>query len=215
MFIEYWNALKRSYRTIRFELYCHRCCLYGVIKTKLFFKAANNNKLEIGIGSSPNKFGFISSDINIATDYPYDLRLGLPFPDASIDLVYAEHVLEHFSYNDIVKLIKDCHRVLKLNGVFSVVVPDASIYLNGYSNPNAFDYKKYCLYEFGLQYKSKIDFVNYIFYMNGHHRHMFDSESILSVLSEGGFSQVRLRNFDSSLDQQPRQYESIYAESLK
>lgn len=215
MFSKYWNALKRSYRLIRFELYCHYCCLYGVIKTKLFFKATNNNKLEIGIANSHNKIGFISSDINIGTNYPYDLRLGLPFPDASIDFIYAEHVLEHFIYNDLINLIKDCHRVLKLNGVFSIVVPDASIYLSGYSNPNVFDYKKYCLYEFGLKYKSKIDFVNYIFYMDGQHRHMFDRESILMTLSEGGFSQFRLRKFDSSLDQQLRQYESIYAEGVK
>lgn len=215
MFDKYWNALKRSCRPIRFELYCLRCCLYGILRTKLWFNKNNNNKLEIGIGNSQKKAGFISSDINIATDYPYDLRLGLPFPDASIDFIYAEHVLEHFTYNDLINLIKDCRRVLKPDGVFSVVVPDASIYLNGYCNPNFFDYKKYCLYEFGLQYKSKIDFVNYIFYMDGHHRHMFDSESLLSVLSEGGFSQVRLRNFDSTLDQQLRKYESIYAESVK
>lgn len=212
---KYWSALKRSYRAIKFEFYCHRCCLYGVLKTKLLFNKNNTNKLEIGIGVSPKKPGFISSDINIATDYPYDLRLGLPFPDASIDFIYAEHVLEHFSYNDLINLIKDCSRVLKPNGVFSVAVPDASIYLMGYSNPDNFDYKKYCLYESGLQYKSNIDFVNYIFYMDGQHRHMFDSENLLSVLSEAEFSQVHLRDFDLLLDQKPRQYESIYAECVK
>jgi len=212
---KYWNALKRSYRTFKFELYCHRCCLYGIFKTKLLFRVDNINKLEIGIGGTQKKAGFISSDINIGTDYPYDLRLGLPFPDTSIDFIYAEHVLEHFTYVNLIDLIKDCRRVLKPQGVLSIVVPDATIYLDGYNNPESFSYKQYCLFEFGLQYKSKIDFLNYIFYMDGHHRHMFDRESILSVVSDGGFSQVRLRDFDPSLDQQTRQYESIYAECIK
>jgi predicted SAM-dependent methyltransferase len=186
-----------------------------VIKTRFFFNRNDANRLEIGIGTSRKPPGVISSDINIRTDYPFDLRLGLPFPDSSIDFIYAEHVLEHFCYNDLVNLLKDCHRVLKPDGVLSVVVPDASLYINGYNNPDSFDRKEYCLYDFGLRFKSKIDFVNYIFYMDGQHRHMFDRESILSVLSEGGFNQVRLRGYDSSLDKETRRYESIYAESVK
>lgn len=198
-----------------FEWYCHRCVVRGILKVKLFFNKDENNRLEIGIGNSPKKENYISSDIAFSTDYPFDLRVGLPFPDASIDFIYAEHVLEHFTYGDLRNLLSDCHRVLKPGGVISVVIPDASIYLNGYNDSNNFDYKKYCLYEFNLKYTSKIDYVNYIFYMDGHHRHMFDDESIVSVLLENGFSQANLRKFDPALDQQAREYESIYAEGIK
>ena len=215
MMIKVINALKRSHSVFKFELLCHFCSLYGALKAKLFFDEKNTNKLEIGIGSSQKKNGFISSDINCSTDYPYDLRLGLPFPDASIDFIYAEHVLEHFDYKDLLNLVKDCYRVLKPNGEFSVVVPDAAIYLKAYNNPDSFDYRKYCLYEFGLTYKTKIDYVNYIFYMDGHHRYMFDKVNLLVILSDCGFRQVSTRNFDPKLDQAARQNESIYARCLK
>lgn len=215
MLSKYSNALKRSYRTIRFEFYCHLCCLYGILRAKLLFKKNDNNKLEIGIGTSQKKDGFISTDINISTDYPYDLRLGLPFPDDSIDFIYAEHVLEHFEYSDLLVMIKDCYRVLKPNGIISVVVPDAAIYLNGYFHPDNFDKEKYCKHDFGLTYKTKIDYVNYIYYMAGHHRYMFDSSALLSALSAGGFTKARIRCFDISLDQEMRRYESLYAECTK
>ncbi|NTW58819.1 MAG: methyltransferase domain-containing protein [Nitrospirae bacterium] len=214
MMIKFINTLKRTYAVLKFELLSYCCSFYGAFKAKLFIDKKNINKLEIG-SSSQKKSGFMSSDISFSTDYPYDLRLGLPFPDASIDFIYAEHVLEHFEYKDLINLIKDCYRVLKPNGVLSVVVPDAAIYLGAYCDPVSFDYNKYCSYEFGLTYRTKIDYVNYIFYMGGHHRYMFDRNNLLAVLSEGGFRQISMRNFDPVLDQAARQHESIYAEGVK
>ncbi len=213
----YIKALKRTIKSAKFEFKCHLCCIVGFVKSKIVFNSKAINKLEIGLGQSIKKKNFISSDLSLSTDFPYDLRLGLPFPDNSINVIYAEHVLEHFSYKDLMNLIRDCYRVLKPHGVFSVAVPDASIYLRAYyNNDNSdFDYKEFCRYEFGLTYKSRIDFVNYIFYMDGHHQHMFDEDSLLTVLKEGGFRQARMRNFDPALDQVARQYESIYAEGVK
>lgn len=212
---KYVNRLKGSYAVIKFEIYSQVCTLIGIVKSKLFFNKNKLTKLEIGVGNTARKNGFITSDISFKTDFPFDLRLGLPFPDSSIDLIYAEHVLEHFEYNDLVYLLKACHRVLKPDGIISVVVPDAKIYLKAYFQPEAFDYKKYCLYDFGLSYKYKIDYVNYMFYMGGHHRYMFDEESILTILKDVGFKNVCLRDFDPLLDQQDRKYESIYVEAAK
>jgi len=205
-------SLKRSYETIRDELFCSLCSFVGLIKAKLFFSREGVNRLEIGIGASAKKEGFITADISLTTDYPTDLRTGLPFPDASIDFIYAEHVLEHFSFSDLKSLLDECHRVLKPEGCFSVVVPDATIYLNAYFNPESFDPEKFCLFDFGLSYNSKIDYVNYIFYMGGEHRYMFDRENLVSVLSESGFGTVNPRDFDPSLDKKGRSHESLYVD---
>lgn len=213
--IKYINRLKSSYSIIKFEIYSHICSLIGIVKSRLFFHDNEVNKLEIGVGSSARKDGFITSDINLKTNFPFDLRLGLPFPDHSIDFIYAEHVLEHFDYNDLRVLLKDCHRVLKSNGTMSIVVPNANIYLTAYFQPKEFEFKKYCLHDFGLSYKHKIDYVNYIFYMGGHHRYMFDEESILMILKEEGFHNVQLRDFDPNLDHLVRKYESIYVIAAK
>lgn len=215
MFNIFIKKLKTSYWFLLFEINTFICSFVGVVKSKLFFNKSKRNKLEIGVGNSRKKEGFITSDIDLKTDYPYDLRYGLPFPDESIDFIYAEHVLEHFSYSDLISLLKDCQRALKSGGVFSIVIPNARIYLNAYAHPEHFDFKKYCAWDFGLSYKSKIDYVNYIFYMGGQHRYMFDEDNILIILKDIGFNSVRLRDFDPNLDQMERKYESIYAECSK
>ena len=51
--------------------------------------------------------------------------------------------------------------------------------------------------------------------MDGQHSYMFDEENILVVPQAAGFKSVRLREYDPSLDQKVRRYESLYAESIK
>ena len=57
---------------------------------------------------------------------------GLPFRDDSIDVVYSRHFLEHVDNFEYV--IKDIHRVLKLDGTANIIVPHFSNPL-GYSDP--------------------------------------------------------------------------------
>jgi len=54
----------------------------------------------------------------------HDLTRGIPFPDASFEVVYHSHVLEHFSKSKAPHFIGECVRVLKPGGVLRVVVPD-------------------------------------------------------------------------------------------
>jgi predicted SAM-dependent methyltransferase len=206
--------LKDSGRIIRFELYSYLCSFVGMIRIKLFFNAHEFNKLEIGSGPIKKK-DFVSSDINLRTDYPFDLRLGLPFPPDSIDMIYAEHVFEHFDYTTLANLLRDCFKVLKPGGVLSAAVPDAGIYLKAYADDSNFNHREYSKYDFGLTYRYRIDYVNYIFYMGGHHRYMFDKESLVLILKDAGFKDAKLREFDPDIDQREREYESIYITGSK
>ena len=60
-----------------------------------------------------------------------------------------------------------------------------------------------------------IDYVNHIAYMNGHHKHMFDEESLLFLLHDCGFREVRARAFDKDSDRKERDLSSLYAEARK
>ncbi len=53
-----------------------------------------------------------------------NLGKGIPFPDESFDVVYHSHVLEHFQKSAAADFLKECHRVLRPNGVIRIVVPD-------------------------------------------------------------------------------------------
>ncbi|MDJ0661020.1 MAG: glycosyltransferase [Crocosphaera sp.] len=54
----------------------------------------------------------------------HDLRQGIPFEDASFDVVYHSHVLEHFTQGEAERFLEECHRVLRPNGLIRVVVPN-------------------------------------------------------------------------------------------
>ncbi|MDJ0579618.1 glycosyltransferase [Crocosphaera sp.] len=63
----------------------------------------------------------------------HDLRQGIPFEDASFDVVYHSHVLEHFTQGEAERFLEECHRVLRPKGLIRVVVPNlenlAKLYL--------------------------------------------------------------------------------------
>ena len=54
----------------------------------------------------------------------WDLRRGIPFPDATFDVVYHSHVLEHIDREAAPGFLRECLRVLRPGGTLRVVVPD-------------------------------------------------------------------------------------------
>jgi predicted SAM-dependent methyltransferase len=172
-----------------------------------------NEPVQLELGSNNPRKDWITIDVLGGADLILDLTKPLPFPDGTVDKIYSSHLLEHFYYSDVIALLKECYRVLKNHGTFSVCVPDASIYISAYCNN--LDIRSFCKYEPAFHYHSPIDFVNYIAYMDGHHKHMYDRENLTKMLKDIGFQTVKLRDFDGELDLKERAYESIYALAIK
>jgi predicted SAM-dependent methyltransferase len=172
--------------------------------------------LEIGSGEKKGRDGWTTLDIVPGCDMYWDLHRPFPFPANSVDTIYSSHVLEHFSYYELINLLKECLRVLKPHGSFSVSVPNAGIYIKAYCcNSEQFEPEKFCCYKPALLGNSRIDYVNYIAYMGDLHRYMFDEKNLVVLLEYVGFRNAHLRDFDCMLDHPDRQYESIYAEAEK
>jgi predicted SAM-dependent methyltransferase len=172
-------------------------------------------KLEFGSGGNRGIPGWTYVDLVGGCDINCDLSQPFPFPSDSVDCVYSSHLLEHFHYRELLSHLTECFRILKPSGLFSAAVPNAQLYLDGYYGQATFDPEQYCLYKPAYAYNSRIDFVNYIAYMDGCHRYMFDSENIVVILKKCGFSDARLRVFDHSIDLSERQYESLYVSATK
>jgi len=62
-----------------------------------------------------------------------DITERLPFPDASLDFIYSEHLIEHVSLAAGIGHFKDCLRVLKPGGVIRVATPDLKFLLDYFS----------------------------------------------------------------------------------
>jgi hypothetical protein len=80
--------------------------------------------LNLGCGDEGHP-AFVNVDLN---SHPgviqHDLRRGIPFPDASFDLVYHATMISLFRAPEAVKLMRECLRVLKPGGVLRVVTED-------------------------------------------------------------------------------------------
>jgi predicted SAM-dependent methyltransferase len=188
---------------------------YAKKKFKSVQHSYNDNvKIELGAGEKKGGNGWITVDINNKCDIYWDLRCPLPFPNFSVDMIYSSHLLEHFYYKDLEKLLNECFRILKKGGAFSTCVPNARIYIEKYMT-GAFDYDKYLQYRPAVISHSKIDIVNYIAYMDGHHRHMFDENGLVELLKHANFINITIRDFDPEIDSQDRQHGSLYAVGYK
>lgn len=172
--------------------------------------------VELGAARREGVSDWVTLDLNGTADVVHDLTRPLPFPDGSVARVYSSHVLEHFTYpRPLLDLLGECHRVLAPGGIISAAVPNARVYLEAYFHPERFDREKFCAYDVGLSYRSRIDVVNFVAYLGGEHRFLFDEENLPRVLEEAGFRHARLRSFDPAIDLAEREYDSIYAEAVK
>jgi predicted SAM-dependent methyltransferase len=48
----------------------------------------------------------------------------LPFEDSYFDFIYCSRFLEHIPLNQVEEFLKECRRVLELNGIIPLVLPD-------------------------------------------------------------------------------------------
>jgi SAM-dependent methyltransferase len=79
--------------------------------------------VDLGCGATKQYPGNIGVDVlrTPGADVVADVSRGLPFADASVDLVFAVHVMEHLT--NFLPLLDECHRVLRPGGVLHVLAP--------------------------------------------------------------------------------------------
>jgi predicted SAM-dependent methyltransferase len=172
-------------------------------------------QLDIGSGSDGHKSGWVTVDLNGAY-ITHDLRKKLPLQNSSVQKIYSSHFFEHLPYNDMRKVLKECYRVLKKSGEIYIVVPNGKLFINAYLNKtNYFDGKENEMYQGGFtDTDSFIDQVNYIAYLGGEHRYLYDEENLVNILKQSGFN-AKLRAFDPELDLRVREHDSVFAVGVK
>lgn len=138
----------------------------------------------------------------------HDLSHSLPLKDQTADFIYSSHFLEHLFKQDALRLLRECHRVLKSGGIVRICVPDlayaVSLYVAG---------EKEKMLENYFFVEDKESFL-------ARHKYMYDFELLKSLLEKIGFSQVvccayrqgKTPDIDK-LDNRPE--ETLFAEAIK
>lgn len=171
--------------------------------------------IRINLGSGPRKLdGWVNVDIlGMNPDLHWDLRHGIPFPDASVQAAFLEHVLEHFRTGDALRILEECRRVLVPGGIVRAGVPDFGLYIRSYVEDRE------TLERLRPGRPTALLAVGEVALEHGH-RSVWDAETLARALEEAGFVDVRARPFgDSALEPAPdtemREPESVYAEGTK
>jgi predicted SAM-dependent methyltransferase len=158
--------------------------------------------LQIGGGKSYID-GWMNADI-IYGDVYIDATRTLPIPDKSIDFIFAEHFIEHLSYEDGLKLIQECYRVLRPNGVLRIATPSFEGLLHVYQNSNPEVKSAEVVSRHEKLYRSGAEagitnchFFNEFFRMWGHN-FIYDFETLNDVLQKVGFKNIQSRSFSQS-----------------
>ena len=142
------------------------------------------SKLHLGCGSRYFQ-GWINIDLisNVA-DQMFDVLMPLTCASESVDFIFTEHLIEHFTREDCLSFLKECRRVLTLSGVMRISTPDlswiASTYLNGA------DWSK-----FSWKPSSKGIFINDMF-RKWEHRFLYDYGELVTIIGMAGFFSMRL-----------------------
>lgn len=187
------------------------------------FAGKRGLKLHLGCGSRAMP-GWVNVDAfeQLGLDLRWDLRDALPCESGIADLVYSEHVLEHFEPEDADALLREVFRLLAPGGRIRIGVPDAALYLNQYGAGNREFF--HTLRNIGNPVDpldTPIKVINQMFRMGGAHRFAWDLETLAQHLTLAGFVGVaswpsgRSSRADLCLDDPMHAAETLYVEANK
>ncbi|OUL26023.1 methyltransferase type 11 [Nostoc sp. RF31YmG] len=131
----------------------------------------------------------------------HDLRKKFPWADNSVDVVYSSHTLEHLSRTDGQAFLKECHRVLKPNGIIRIVVPDLKSIVDKY-NQGEVPAEEF-LDELDISYESSEDGPmkrRLAPLIRFPHKCMYDTPALLRTMSNLGFEVASKQGLESEIN---------------
>jgi predicted SAM-dependent methyltransferase len=123
----------------------------------------------------------------------HDLRNGIPAANNSLEMIYHSHFYEHLSDLEGISFLSECYRCLTPGGLMRFAVPDLKLWCTNYlSQKNEFFdwYREAYLENNKVRYRTNAAVFMGMLY-NWGHKMAYDYESLLALLSDAGFTNVR------------------------
>ena len=159
---------------------------------------AGHSAPKLQIGAGPNLLhGWLNTTL-----YPFtpgtvylDASLPFPLPDASFELVFSEHVIEHLEFDDAALMLRECHRVLRTGGRIRIATPDLAQIIALYTQPAARDQARYIRWIMDT-FRPEVDdnhpahVINQSFH-GWRHRFIYDEAALSDALMTAGFTDLK------------------------
>ena len=152
----------------------------------------NEDELKVHIGCGVN---YLDNWTNTDIKGKYDLKWNLleinPFEKKSVNYFFMEHVLEHFTLAEGLKICKSIFNSLKVGGVARISVPSLLSLIDGYLNdPDFINIHNKNFPKNKIKFKSQL--FNSVFY-HYQHKNIYDEQLLTYVLINAGFKYHKLK----------------------
>jgi predicted SAM-dependent methyltransferase len=160
-----------------------------------YLRAHDVRKLQLGAAENILD-GWLNTDLHgygHGRELVYlDVRKPFPLPDESFDVVFSEHLLEHLTYAEGQRCLRECYRVLRPGGRVRVATPSlerlAQLYDGGEVQER---YVRWAVETLEPELDAPLPgaVINNFFRSWGH-RFIYDSQTLRHALETAGFVDV-------------------------
>jgi len=175
-------------------------------------------RLHVGCGQIYFE-GWINIDIDSEkADKKWDLKKTLPYKENSVDMIYNEHVIEHFTSKQGVRILADFYRILKPGGILRIATPDLDHLIDKYCSTNWAD--QAWMHNGPYQWiKTRAEMLNVGFREWGH-LYLYNAEELERRLLEAGFTNVTKEElyqseYDELRNRESREDSKLIMEAIK
>lgn len=155
--------------------------------------SSNPDPLRIELGAwTTQRAGWVSTDVHWRGDCYLDATRTWPIKSNSVELVYADNVIEHLTFAQNQVVLRECLRVLKPGGRIRLVTPDigelAQIYVRGLEASRNLRSE---LRQEGYEVHHQVDVLRFAFQDDGHATgYLWDEAALRVELNSAGFTDI-------------------------
>lgn len=170
--------------------------LYAPLLSRRFQRAvaAESQLVKVNVGAgSVHLNGWINTDVGWRLPMYLDLTKPWPVPSGSVDRIYGDNVIEHFSLDVCRTVLRHCWDALSVGGSLRLATPDVERTARAYlEDPQltAAHLDRHRRHGFPAEYP--VDMLRITYAYHGHHLgYCFDWAALSAELAAAGFVDIR------------------------
>ncbi len=174
------------------------------ILIQTYLKNSKLRKLQLGCGENMIT-GWLNSDLNEGDNrISLDVTAHFPLPSASFKYIYSEHLIEHVSFEDGQKMLKECFRIMKKGARIRIATPNLSFLVDIYNHqqdPLNRRYLRWAIKNFSpYASRNHPGFLINNFVRAWGHQFIYDKSTLSLALRQVGFSNIKNCQLFKSVD---------------
>ena len=149
-----------------------------------------------------------------------DAARRIPLPGASVEALYASHMLEHLDRSEAARFLAEARRVLTRGGILRLGVPDIALYVHRYLEDRDADRFVEATLLAADKPRTVAERLRTLVAGSRHHHWMYDGASLCRLVAAHGFADPRVMAAGTTriadpgeLDLAERQGDTVYVEA--